>query len=95
MNAMYHLPHGDTSLLPGTPLVVEREALLGTVRHTVTTRRIQFEVWTATTAVRPTRGEYRWVDVAELPTIPHPSYVRKALALIKTLNEERRAQNAE
>jgi A/G-specific adenine glycosylase len=94
MNAMYHLPHGDTSLLPGTPLVVEREALLGTVRHTVTTRRIQFEVWTAV-AAKPRGREYVWVLPSELGTVPHPSYVKKALALMHHGKLERRTQSAE
>jgi A/G-specific adenine glycosylase len=82
MNAMYHLPHGDTSLLPGVPLSVSPEALLGTVRHTVTTRKIEFEVWTAV-AAKPRGREYVWVDPSELGAVPHPSYVRKALALLK------------
>lgn len=80
MTGMYHLPHGDTQLLPATPLAVHREALLGTIKHTVTTRRIEFEVWTARTTTRPGRG-YKWIHPEELGAVPHPSYVRKALAL--------------
>ncbi|MEA2491568.1 MAG: A/G-specific adenine glycosylase [Acidobacteriota bacterium] len=83
MNAMYHLPHGDTSLLPGTPLAVERTTLLGTVRHTVTTRKITFEVWKAV-AVRPRGREYRFILPSELAGVPHPSYVEKALALLQS-----------
>src|SRR5205814_1136696 len=45
MNAMFHLPHGDTSLLTGTPLDVARRERLGAFRHTVTNRRIEFEVF--------------------------------------------------
>src|SRR5205823_6610369 len=45
MNAMFHLPHGDTSLLTGAPLDVARLEPLGRFRHTVTNRRIEFEVF--------------------------------------------------
>ncbi len=78
MNAMFHLPHGDTSLLSGTPLDVARRERLGAFRHTVTNRRIEFEVFSAT--AKPTR-EYRWVDPSQMANVPHPSYVRKALRL--------------
>ncbi|HVR38299.1 MAG TPA: A/G-specific adenine glycosylase, partial [Thermoanaerobaculia bacterium] len=40
MNAMFHLPHGDTALLTGTPLAPKKKTLRGTFRHTVTNRRI-------------------------------------------------------
>ena len=82
MASMYHLPHGDTQLLTGVPLEARRRELLGKVRHTVTTRRIEFEVWRADVARRPRAAEYRWVDRETLGDIPHPSYVRKALALL-------------
>jgi len=80
MSAMWHLPHGDTSLLTGTPLTVHRLSLLGKVRHTVTTRRIEFEVYEAT--LTSTTKDHKWIDPAKLDDVPHPSYVRKALALI-------------
>jgi A/G-specific adenine glycosylase len=78
MNAMFHLPHGDTSLLSGIPLDVARVERLGAFRHTVTNRRIEFEVFAAT-AKRS--GDYAWIDPSELSNFPHPSYVRKALRL--------------
>ena len=82
MDAMYHLPHGDTSLLDGEPFVADDRTLLGTFRHTVTTRKIEFVVFAASAPRKP-RG-YEWIeDVAQ---VPHPSYVRKALAL---QNDER------
>ena len=80
MNAMYHLPHGDTSLLSGKPLDVTPSNLLGTFRHTVTTRRIEFALYAATARVRAGR-EWSWVDPAALEAVPHPSYVGKALRL--------------
>lgn len=76
LHAMYHLPHGDTSLLTGHPLAAIPGDLLGSFRHTITNRRIAFEVYTA--KARRTHG-YEWVDPARLHELPHPSYVRKAL----------------
>jgi A/G-specific adenine glycosylase len=77
MDAMYHLPHGDTSLLDGEPFTAEARELLGTFRHTVTTRKIEFVVYAATVA-RRARG-YEWIE--NVDEVPHPSYVRKALRL--------------
>jgi A/G-specific adenine glycosylase len=82
MNAMYHLPHGDTSLLTGQPLVPESPRLLGTFRHTVTTRKIAFSVYSAAARVRA-GGEYEWIDPETMDDVPHPSYVRKALAYVR------------
>jgi A/G-specific adenine glycosylase len=80
MNDLYHLPHGDTSLLTGQPLDPPSRELLGTFRHTVTTRKIEFSVYTAD-ARRP--HGYEWIDPARLGEVPHPSYVKKALAFAK------------
>jgi len=77
MNAMYHLPHGDTSLLDGEPFTTKSRKLLGTFRHTVTTRKIEFVVYRARAPRRP--HGYEWI--ANIEQVPHPSYVRKALAL--------------
>ena len=81
MNAMVHLPHGDRSLLESTPLDVARGDLLGTFRHTVTTRRIEFVVYAATLRGRAKRG-YEWIDPDALADMPHPSYVKKALRFV-------------
>lgn len=86
MNAMYHLPHGNTSLLGGHPLDATRGDLLGTFKHTVTNRRITFEVYTAELPNRLREGpdDYAWIDPANLISVPHPSYVAKALKLRQT-----------
>ncbi|HEV2720541.1 MAG TPA: A/G-specific adenine glycosylase [Thermoanaerobaculia bacterium] len=76
MNAMFHLPHGNTSLLTGAPLAVSPKSRLGKFRHTVTNRRIEFEVFAATAKKT---CDYAWIDPAS--DFPHPSYVRKALRL--------------
>jgi len=76
MNAMFHLPHGNTSLLAGAPLDVTPADRLGAFRHTVTNRRIEFVVFSATAKRTP---DFCWIDPAS--DFPHPSYVRKALRL--------------
>jgi len=82
MNAMLHLPHGDTSLLTGAPVRVGRARLLTTFRHTITNRRIRFSVYSAELqSTLRDNGEYEWIDVSRLADVPHPSYVAKALAL--------------
>jgi A/G-specific adenine glycosylase len=81
MRGMFHLPHGDTTLLTGAPLRVGIVETLGTFRHTVTNRRITFEVFAVTRRLRTRGREYAWIDPALLSAIPHPSYVRKALQL--------------
>ena len=81
MRGMFHLPHGDTTLLTGTPLRIGAAATLGTFRHTVTNRRITFEVFAVARRPRTRAREYAWIDPAALAAIPHPSYVRKALRL--------------
>ena len=81
MHGMFHLPHGDTTLLTGTPLRIGASATVGTFRHTVTNRRITFEVFAVARRPRAQGSEYAWIDPAQLAGIPHPSYVRKALRL--------------
>ena len=81
MHDMYHLPHGDTTLLTGTPLRIGAAEAVGTFRHTVTNRRITFEVFAVARHPRARGSEYAWIDPASLAGIPHPSYVRKALRL--------------
>src|SRR5262249_49091815 len=83
MNAMFHLPHGDSSLLAGDALAVIAPKLLGSFRHTITNRRIEFQLFSAELErqVSDRRGDYAWVDAKRLADIPHPSYVRKALSV--------------
>lgn len=80
MNDLYHLPHGDTSLLTGGSLTATPRDLLGTFRHTVTTRKIEFALYAAEAKVRA-GGEYEWIDPLAMEDVPHPSYVAKALAI--------------
>jgi A/G-specific adenine glycosylase len=83
MNAMWHLPHGDSSLLPGAATAFVPETRYGSFRHTVTNRRIVFEVCSAELghAVADAPGEVAWIEVERLEDYPHPSYVRKALRI--------------
>ncbi len=84
MHAMYHLPHGDTSLLPGRPLEATPRDLLGSFRHTITNRKIEFAVYTADTRgrIRESADEYQWIDPEAIDEVPHPSYVKKALHIL-------------
>ncbi|HUP48765.1 MAG TPA: A/G-specific adenine glycosylase [Thermoanaerobaculia bacterium] len=80
MTAMFHLPHGSTELLPGSPLRVTPGDLLGTFRHTITTRNVEFRLHAADLASSVgDNGDYAWIDPAELGRVPHPSYVAKAM----------------
>jgi A/G-specific adenine glycosylase len=81
MSDLYHLPHGDTSLLTGGPLAATPRDLLGTFRHTVTTRKIEFALYTADAKGVRAGGEYEWIDPEAMGEVPHPSYVAKALRL--------------
>lgn len=81
---MFHLPHGSGELLGRDDSArfrpIER---VGSFRHSITHRRIFFEVWRAEARGDSVAegGEALWVDPAELDGFPHPSYVRKALAM--------------
>jgi A/G-specific adenine glycosylase len=87
MRDLFHLPHGDSSLLSGRALRVRRTKRLGTFRHTVTTRRIEFELMAAELHDSIADGEeYQWVARDELARLPHPSYVSKALRLAARLS---------
>jgi A/G-specific adenine glycosylase len=77
MDAMYHLPHGDSSLLEGEPFIATASEPLGRFRHTVTNRRIEFVVYATRVARKP--AGYEWI--ADVSEVPHPSYVRKALGM--------------
>ena len=67
--------------LPSEPLRVRRAALLGTFRHTITTRRIEFHLFEAKLASLADSDDYAWIHPGEIATVPHPSYVKKALRL--------------
>jgi A/G-specific adenine glycosylase len=68
-------------VLPGSPFADRRSPkFVGTFRHTITNRRVQFDVYTAANGKRRTANAL-WVHPRNLHEIPHPSYVRKALQL--------------
>ena len=66
-------------LLQGGRLPVAGKAL-GSFRHTITNRRIIFDVY-RTDHRPPVTGHQRWIAKSALANIPHPSYVRKALEI--------------
>lgn len=82
MTSMFHLPHGSSDLIEGSALKVEEGRLLGVFMHTITNRHIEFRVMAASlsSSVRDS-GEMQWVAPAAVGTLPHPSYVTKALRL--------------
>ena len=63
----------------GGRLPVAGEAV-GNFRHTITNRRIIFDVY-KTGNRPPGTGHLRWIPKISLANIPHPSYVRKALEI--------------
>jgi adenine-specific DNA glycosylase len=73
-DGMWVLPEVDGGRLP-----VAGQAV-GDFRHTITNRRITFEVF-KTVNRQPATGHFRWIDPTALANIPHPSYVRKALVI--------------
>jgi A/G-specific adenine glycosylase len=80
MDAMFHLPHGVPDLIPSICTTATRTTPLGRFTHTVTTRRIEFEVFDAELGgAIADAAEARWVDPDDLTAVPHPSYVVKAL----------------
>jgi A/G-specific adenine glycosylase len=83
MHGMLHLPHGDTSLLGGATLRATLSDSLGSFRHTITNRRVEFTLHPAMLEGRigDSEGDYTWIDPGEIAQFPHPSYVKKALRL--------------
>lgn len=83
MRDMWHLPHGSGELMPEMATAHTAGKRLGEIKHTVTNRRITFELFEATLAsdVIAERSGREWMTIEELLREPHPSYVRKALAL--------------
>ncbi|MGZ7040772.1 MAG: A/G-specific adenine glycosylase [Thermoanaerobaculia bacterium] len=83
MHGMFHLPHGVTSLLGAATLRATLSDSLGSFRHTITNRRVEFTLHPAMLEGRigDSEGEYTWIDPATIAQFPHPSYVKKALRL--------------
>lgn len=86
LGGMYHLPHGNPLLIPALDFSSFLRPLqaLGMVRHSITSRRLEFALFEA--ELRPDAGDRLtegasalWLHSDELHTVPHPSYVRKAL----------------
>jgi A/G-specific adenine glycosylase len=82
MTSMLHLPHGSTDLLDGRVLPVVEKELIGSFRHTITTRNIEFRLHRAELRGIADSGDFEWVDPSDLPRLPHPSYVAKAVAMV-------------
>jgi A/G-specific adenine glycosylase len=85
MNGMYHLPHGSEGLLGRTGGTWRSLRRLGSFRHTVTFRSILFHVEEAEAgdSIADGSDEWLWADESQLREIPLPSYVRKAMKIVK------------
>ena len=79
MSGMFHLPHGNGHLLRSSHSAFKPLDFLGSFRHTITHRRIRFDVWKASTS---SRQGFVWIDPRRLSEVPHPSYVRKAVGFL-------------
>lgn len=84
LRSMLRLPHGTPDLHEDRDLALDATERLGSFRHTITHRRIVFEVWRATPRGRSpgNGGSWMWLKLEELASHPHPSYVRKAMAIV-------------
>lgn len=82
LNGMLYLP-ADGSLFDNDPFPAVRRQHLGRFRHTITTRRIAFDVWKADPPARiaDRPDSSIWIHPEELHSQPHPSWVRKALRI--------------
>jgi A/G-specific adenine glycosylase len=81
MTGMAHLPQ-TAGLLESAGASFSPGRGLGRFRHTITNRRIQFNVHEADLQnVADGPGDFFWIDPRQLESVPHPSYVRKALAI--------------
>lgn len=81
MTGLFHLPQGK-GLFETPPLSITRQRRAGAFRHTVTNRRIEFVVYAAQLRGKPAAG-LRWFDPEEVIALPQPSYVTKALRIVR------------
>jgi A/G-specific adenine glycosylase len=84
MNGLFHLPHGSAVLTSDRRALFIEGRALGSFRHTVTNRKILFELVDAVAGERlaEAAAEAAWVSHEELAEYPHPSYVKKAFAIL-------------
>ncbi|MHB0970399.1 MAG: A/G-specific adenine glycosylase [Thermoanaerobaculia bacterium] len=81
LNGMFALPHGDGTLTSSPARSFSGGQIFGSFRHTVTSRRIKFQVCEGQVSegLAENEGDYEWVHPSQLATLPHPSWVRKAI----------------
>ena len=85
MNGMFHFPHGSDALLRDSSALFRSGEELGTFRHTITHRAITFRLVRAE-AKNDALGdatEAVWIDPRGRLDVPHPSYVMKAMKLLR------------
>jgi A/G-specific adenine glycosylase len=84
MEGLYHLPHGSAALTKDRRALFTAGGSLGSFRHTVTHRKILFELFEAEASGRLAEeaSAAAWVSASELAEFPHSSYVKKAFAIL-------------
>ncbi len=86
MHGMYHLPYSDNPLF-GKGLALVSSARIGSFQHTITNRQIEFEVHSSRwneNEVADGHYEGIWIRESELASYAHPSYVEKAVRLVRS-----------
>lgn len=84
MDALFHLPQASAELVVDSSQRFEIGERLGSFRHTITTRRITFELRAARPlGVSEVSGDAAFVSLSTLESLPHASYVKKALRLLR------------
>ena len=81
MGGMIQLPQ-SAGLFQSAGVSFSPGVRFGRFRHTITNRRIVFDVHAAeVTNIADGRGDFVWIHPERLASVPHPSYVRKALSI--------------
>lgn len=82
---MFRLPGGNAEITASTGVEhLTPLTRLGDFRHSITNRRVRFEVWDATAGesiADSVEDDVCWVSPGDLGSVPHPSWVRKAIEM--------------
>lgn len=83
LRGMFHLPIGNALVFPDPLLLVEPGDPIGAFTHTITNRRIRFQLFEPGPpgGIAESRGDWAWIDPGRLSEHPHPSWVRKAVEI--------------
>jgi len=81
MKGMFQLPVGVDGLFGHAVPLREPGPVIGKVIHTITHRRIRFNLHAPVLpdSIADSRGDWKWIAPEDLGDHPHPSWVKKAL----------------